>query len=100
MTYWFETVITFALTATLLGVCLVSLGSCWEGYTDDGEYHNTYSDLRDIPRDIPAEARKVFLHWNQISYVRAGAFDELAECTELDLHKNEITKVDLNLLLI
>ena len=75
--------------------CLFSLGGCWEGYTEDGEYHNTYSDLRDIPRDIPTEARKVYLYWNEISYVRAGAFDELSECTELDLHKNAITKVKI-----
>ena len=67
--------------------------SGYEGYTDNDEYFNTYSDLRDIPRDIPAQAHNVFLYWNEISYIRAGAFEQLSECTELDLRVNKLNKV-------
>ena len=67
--------------------------SGYEGYTDNDEYFNTYSDLRDIPRDIPAQAQKVFLYWNEISYIRAGALEQLSECTELDLRVNKLNKV-------
>ena len=74
-------------------MCLVPAVSGYEGYTDNDEYFNTYSDLRDIPRDIPAQAQKVFLYWNEISYIRAGAFKEFSECTELDLRVNKLNKV-------
>ena len=77
-------------------MCLVPAVSGYEGYTDNDEYFNTYSDLRDIPRDIAAQAQKVFLYWNEISYIRAGAFEELSECTELDLRVNKLSKVNVN----
>ena len=63
-----------------------------DDYTD-GEYWNTLAGLTEVPEDIPAESRKVFLFNNPITDVSPGAFSHLCQCTYLSLWGCQLTVV-------
>lgn len=50
--------------------------------------------MSEIPRDIPAEARDVYLYRNSIRFVPAGVLDHLSLCEVLDMRRNEISSID------
>ena len=62
-------------------------------YTD-GNYHRDGCGLTQVPTNIPADARKVYLSNNQITNIRIGAFSQLTNCTELWLNNNTLTIIE------
>ena len=55
----------FVVGAFLMILTCVEAGV--DKYTDDGEFFRTYSDLREVPTDIPDETKEVYLYGNQIT---------------------------------
>ena len=71
---------------------MVRTGLGLDDYTN-AEYWKTYAGLTEVPGDIPAEARKVFLFNNPITDVSPGAFSHLCQCTYLSLLDCQLTVV-------
>ena len=66
--------------------------SCRSEYTD-GTYRCNSSGLTQVPTDIDAEAKKVYLDKNRISDIRSAAFSHLSRCKELSLNNNKLTLI-------
>ena len=76
----------FALVATFV----VAL----DKYTEEGEFHRTYSQLAEVPTDIPEAAIEVYLYGNQINQLRGGSFSNLQNCTKVDVGTNHIVTIE------
>ena len=58
---------------------------CLDEYTSDWKYYKTYSQLTEIPTDIPAEALEVHLYHNEYSKIEANIFFQLLQCEKTGL---------------
>ena len=56
-------------------------------------YQKAFCGLKEVPEDIPAQARVVLLGSNNITHIRDGAFRHLTNCTGLSLWNNRLTEV-------
>ena len=65
-----------------------------DNYTDDGLFYRTYGELKGVPRDIPDQAKGVYLFGNRLTHLLENAFVNLSVCLELDLGFNFISKID------
>ena len=63
-------------------------------YTSDRNYYKINRNLTEIPDDIPTDALKVYISYNNIVTVRANTFTQLVQCTELRLANNGISVVE------
>ena len=63
-------------------------------YTSDREYYKLDQNLTEIPDDIPADALKVDIAYNDITTVRANVFSHLSQCTSLSLGINGISEIE------
>ena len=83
-------------TLCIVGVMCVQRVTCLfcDGYNSDEQRYMKYGcDLTEVPRDIPAQARRVYLGDNAISHIRDGAFRHLTRCTVLSLGNNALREV-------
>ena len=53
-------------------------------------YWSIDSGLTEVPKDIPAQAKKVYLFENHLEEVNPGAFKHLSYCTELWMEGNQL----------
>ncbi len=72
----------------------VGISCCRNEYTPFREFYRTLWGLTQVPSDIPAEARKVYLNGNVIKNIPAGVFGHLTQCTHLNLESNIISSID------
>ena len=79
--------------ATLLIIYLTIVTSRDE-FMEDGECYRTASDLTRVPRDIPAEAWKVYISSNAITEIEAQIFSNLSVCSYLRLSFNKISVIE------
>ena len=63
------------------------------GMEDAQSYMHFFLKLTYVPKDIPADAQKIDLNNNQISYIENGAFAENSQCKKLRLDWNRLTEV-------
>ena len=71
--------------------------SCWvrrDEYTADRKYYKVDLGLIEIPTNIPQDAEKVHLSYNQINMIRVHTFVSMLQCTKLDLDSNRISEVE------
>ncbi len=57
-------------------------------------FYRTHWNLSNVPSDIPAEARQVYLERNYITSIPAGVFSQLGQCTCLRIAANHISIID------
>ena len=69
-------------------------GSCFDTYTEDAQLSRIYSNLTQVPTDIPNEARHVYLYENKITTLKAEAFSNLNNCVLLDVQHNQISNIE------
>ena len=81
----------------IVGVVCVQHVTCsseCDGYNSHRQdYVQTLCRLTEVPEDIPAQAREVWLDGNFITHIRDGVFQHLMVCTELFLDQNDLTEV-------
>ena len=65
-----------------------------DDYTESGEFYRTYSQLTEVPADIPDEAKEVYLYGNQITELKRGSFSRLQNCTKVDVGTNTIVTIE------
>ena len=75
-------------------VFYLGTATCRDEYTQDGFYFKTASDLTQVPRDIPGEARKVDISSNAITELEANTFSNLSVCSYLRLSFNKISVIN------
>ena len=63
---------------------------CYDDYRDF-KYYKTNCGATEIPTDILAEAREVWLNHNNITEIPLGVFSNLTECFDLELDTNKLT---------
>ena len=69
-------------------------GAPRDEYTADREYWKWNQNLKEIPNDIPADALKVDIAFNDITTVRANVFAHLTQCKILHLGTNGISEIE------
>lgn len=62
-------------------------------YTDK-KYYKMALGLIEIPTDIPEDSVEVYLSYNNITKIKANAFSQLANCTNLFLQRNQISEIE------
>ncbi len=62
-------------------------------YTSGRRYYRECQALTFIPPNIPAEAYRVEINFNNISTLRANEFSQLSQCVVLILHSNKIREI-------
>ena len=82
-------------TLCIVGVvCVQHVTCCYDRYdSHKQEYVQIGCGLTEVPENIPAQARAVWLDGNDITHIRDGAFRHLTVCTELWLNHNALTEV-------
>ena len=63
-------------------------------YTADRKYYKISLGLTVVPTDIPTDALWVRLQYNRIIRLEVNAFNQLSQCTELNLGYNQISEVE------
>ncbi|OCT62072.1 leucine-rich repeat-containing protein 3B [Xenopus laevis] len=53
------------------------------------------AQLTEVPRDIPNDTHRLYLDFNQITYIPSDAFRNLPELMELDLSHNSLGRLDV-----
>ncbi|XP_004467880.2 leucine-rich repeat-containing protein 3 [Dasypus novemcinctus] len=87
-------------TCLLLLLCLGGAAACPQGclcpqLAGAVAVHCSARGLREVPKDIPADAVLLKLDANHITHVPNGAFQQLGQLRELDLSRNAIETVGL-----
>ncbi len=68
--------------------------TCFQGLNSKGEFCRTNCFLLQVPRDIPARAKYVWLNRNNITNVPKGILRNLRTCIALNLGRNLISVIE------
>ena len=74
----------------VVSLLLNDVTCCYEDNVDF-KYYKTICEATEIPRDIPVEAREVWVNHNYITDIQLGVFSNLTECFDLELDTNKLT---------
>ena len=74
-------------------LCIVGVICVQQYRSDTQKYWKFDCGLTEVPEDIPAQARRVYLNVNGITHIRNGAFRHLTNCMGLSLWDNRLTEV-------
>ena len=82
--------IVVGLVTVVVSLLLNDATCCYEDYVDF-KYYKTTCGATEVPKDIPTEAREVWVNNNYITDIPLGIFSNLTECFDLELDTNKLT---------
>ena len=81
--------------SVLLPSVTISSVSCWNWYYEnEGSFWRTESKLTQVPSDIPAETKMIYLQGNNITTIRTEAFHHIIDPYRLKLSDNSISVIE------